>query len=156
MQNKNYWDTFETCCCKFMVQVFSSKFSFYPFIHILSLTEQYLQNPDLQSLRIVSNGCSSWRDEQTTKKNNCKMLEVICKTYCILLNSVKYLFLWEFMVCFYKILPVGSIRWFWNSTEWLESDGRNSWFLMIQFLLLVSMLSFSELPVWALSLSDTN
>lgn len=28
MQSKNYGGAFETCCCKFMVQVFSSKFVF--------------------------------------------------------------------------------------------------------------------------------
>lgn len=84
------------------------------------------------------------------------VLEVICKTCCILYSSFKYLVLWEFLVCLYKIFPVGSIRWFWSSSEWLESDGRNFWFLMVHFFLLVSMLCFSELPVWALSLSDTN
>lgn len=110
----------------------------------------------LQSLRIVSYGCSSWRHGQTIKKKNCEVLEVLCKMCCIFYSSVKCMFLWEFLVCFCKILPVGSIRWFWSSTKWLEVDGWNFWFLMIHFFLLVSMLCFSELPVWALSLSDTN
>lgn len=156
MQNKNYRDAFENCCCKFMAQVFSSKFVFtLPYMSCCSLSNIYkvlsCSNRELFLMVAVQEEMN-----KPLRKNNCKMLEVIYKTCCILYSSIKYLFPWEFLVCFYKILPVGSIRWFWSSTEWLESDGRNFWLLMIQFFLLVSMLSFRELPVWALSWSDTN